>query len=216
MTPRQPHQEEIIIFSRYPRAGQVKTRLIPHLGAEGAARLQQYLTEQTLARATAAATLRPARLSLWYTGGSAPEMTDWLGTDLSLRPQQGTDLGERMAAAFQAAWAEGMQRAVLLGTDCPALSSELIARALAELEGHDLVLGPAHDGGYYLIGLRHGLAPEAQAALLQDIAWGTASVFRDTLARATAANLTISTLQELHDIDRPEDLRHLHHHPHPQ
>lgn len=216
MTPRQPHQEEIIIFTRYPRAGQVKTRLIPRLGAEGAARLQHYLTEQTLDRATVAATRRPARLSLWYTGGSAPEMTAWLGTTLRLRAQQGTDLGACMAMAFQTAWAEGTRRAVILGADCPGLSADLITRALAKLEDHDLVLGPAHDGGYYLIGLRRDLAAEAQAALLQDITWGSASVFRDTMARATAANLTISTLQKLHDIDRPEDLHHLHHHPHPQ
>lgn len=213
---RNSSQEEIIIFSRYPRAGRVKTRLIPHLGSEGAAGLHACLTEQTLARARAAAAARPALLSLWYTGASAEKMTDWLGSGLPLFPQQGKDLGERMASAFRASWAKGTQRTVLIGSDCPNLTPELIIQALAELMQHDLVLGPASDGGYYLIGLRHGLTPGVQDSLFQDITWGTEAVYRQTLARAAAAKLTISILQELHDIDRPEDLQHLRHHPDPQ
>lgn len=213
---RQPPQEEIIIFARYPRAGRVKTRMIPHLGSKGAAGLHTYLAEQTLIRAREAAVLRPALLSLWYTGASQRQMTEWLGSALPLIPQQGKDLGERMAAAFQAAWAKGMQRAVLIGSDCPALTPALIVQALAELTRHDLVLGPASDGGYYLIGLRRDLAPGTHAYLFQDINWGTDTVYRTTLARAAATKLTLTTLQELHDIDRPEDLRHLHCHPDPQ
>ena len=211
-----PTQEEIIIFSRYPRAGRVKTRLIPRLGSKGAAGLHAYLTEQTLARAREAAGLRPALLSLWYTGASRQQMTDWLGSTLQLVPQQGKDLGERMASAFQAAWAKGSQRAVLIGSDCPALTPALIVKALAELEQHDLVLGPASDGGYYLIGLRRDLAPVVLTFLFLDVIWGSPTVYRATLARAATAKLTTFTLQELHDIDRPEDLQHLCHHPHPQ
>ncbi|MHB8790018.1 MAG: TIGR04282 family arsenosugar biosynthesis glycosyltransferase [Desulfobulbaceae bacterium] len=216
MTLRQPPQEEIILFSRYPRAGRVKTRLIPRLGSKGAAGLHAYLTEQALAGAREAAGLRPALLSLWYTGASHQQMTDWLGSALPLLPQQGKDLGERMASAFQAAWTQGVQRVVLIGSDCPGLTPALIVQALAELDRHDLVLGPASDGGYYLIGLRRSVAPEALASLFCDVPWGDATVCRVTLARATAAKLTINTLQELHDIDRPEDLRHLHYHPDPQ
>jgi rSAM/selenodomain-associated transferase 1 len=183
---RQPPQEEIIIFSRYPRAGQVKTRLIPRLGRKGAAELHAYLTEQTLARAREAAGLRPALLSLWYTGALRQQMKDWLGSTLLLIPQQGKDLGERMASAFQTTWEKGAQRAVLIGSDCPALTPALMVQALSELTQHDLVLGPASDGGYYL------------------------------MARAAAAMLTVFILKELHDIDRPEDLRYLCHHPDPQ
>lgn len=211
-----PPQEEIIIFSRYPRAGRVKTRLIPHLGSKGAVGLHTCLAEQTLARAREAIGLRPALLSLWYTGASRRQMTNWLGSALPLIPQQGKNLGERMDSAFQASWAKGLQRAVLIGTDCPALTPALIVKALSDLEQHDLVLGPARDGGYYLIGLRRDLAPGAQDSLFQDIDWGTDTVYRQTLARAAAAKLTTFTLQELHDIDRPEDLQHLRHHPDPQ
>jgi rSAM/selenodomain-associated transferase 1 len=209
-------QEEIIIFSRYPRAGRVKTRLIPHLGSKGAAGLHTYLAEQTLARAREAAGLRPALLSLWYTGATRQQMTDWLGSALPLLPQQGKDLGERMDSAFQDAWAKGLQSAVLIGSDCPALTPALIVQALSELARHDLVLGPAMDGGYYLIGLHRDLAPGAQDSLFQDIDWGTDTVYRQTLARAAAAKLTTFTLRELNDIDRPEDLQHLCHHPDPQ
>ena len=190
--------------------------MIPHLGSKGAAGLHTYLTEQTLIRAREAAALRPALLSLWYTGASQRQMTEWLGSSLPLIPQQGKDLGERMAAAFRAAWAKGLQRAVLIGSDCPALSPALLVQALAELTQHDLVLGPASDGGYYLIGLRRDLAPGTHDFLFQDINWGTDTVYHITLARATATKLTITTLQELHDIDRPEDLRYLHCHPDPQ
>jgi hypothetical protein len=143
-------------------------------------------------------------------------MTDWLGSALPLLPQQGKDLGERMASAFQAAWTQGVQRAVLIGSDCPGLTPALIVQALAELDRHDLVLGPASDGGYYLIGLRRGVTPEALTSLFRDVPWGDATVCRVTLARAAAAKLTITTLQELNDIDRPEDLHHLHYHPDPQ
>jgi hypothetical protein len=216
MPPRQPPQEEIIIFARYPRPGRVKTRMIPHLGSKRAAGLHAYLTEQTLIRAREAAALRPALLSLWYTGASQRQMAEWLGSALPLIPQRGKELGERMAAAFRAAWAKGLQRAVLIGSDCPALTPALLVQALAELTQHDLVLGPASDGGYYLIGLRRDLAPGTHHFLFQNINWGTATVYRTTLARAAAKKLTVTTLQELHDIDRPEDLRHLHCHPDPQ
>jgi rSAM/selenodomain-associated transferase 1 len=216
MPSSQPLREEIILFSKYPLPGRVKTRLIPHLGSRKAAGLQKYLTEQALARAGEAASLRPAHLSLWYAGASRRRMKAWLGSSLPLIPQQGKDLGERMARAFLAAWEQGMQRAVLIGSDCPALSAGLILQGLAELGRHDLVLGPASDGGYYLIGLRRDLAPDTLAALFKDIPWGGCAVYRETLARAATAGLSFFSLQELHDIDRPEDLRHLGHHPDPQ
>lgn len=211
-----PPQEEIILFVRYPKGGEVKTRLIPHLGNEGAARLHRDLAEQTLGRAMAATGLRPARLTVAYTGGSAPEMAAWLGKAIPLRRQEGRDLGERMAEAFRAAWAGGTRRAVLIGSDCPGLTPALIADALALLANHDLVLGPAADGGYYLIGLKRDLAPRVQATLFRDIAWGSERVLGQTLARAAAAGLRLATLQELHDIDRPGDLARLHRHPDPR
>lgn len=211
-----PPQEEIILFVRYPKGGEVKTRLIPHLGTEGAAQLHRDLAEQALERALAATGLRPARLTVAYTGGSTPEMVAWLGKSIILRRQEGRDLGERMAEAFRAAWAGGAQRAVLIGSDCPALTPALIAGALALLANHDLVLGPAADGGYYLIGLTRVLAPGVQDSLFRDIAWGSEQVLGQTLERAKAAGLRIATLQELHDIDRPGDLAHLHRHSDPR
>jgi uncharacterized protein len=120
-----------------------------------------------------------------------------------------------MAAAFRASWASGTERAVLIGTDCPGLDAPLIARALDHLHTYDVVIGPAHDGGYYLIGL-HRNTQNKMAALFSDIAWGSADTFSQTIERANRAGLSTVTLKELHDIDRPEDLKHLRHYSDPE
>ncbi len=208
--------EQVIIFTRYPEAGKVKTRLIHKLGAAGAARLQRHLTEQIIRQVRPVTRQRPARLVLHYTGGSRRRMREWLGSSLPLAKQRGRNIGHRMLAAFQAAWQEGAVRAVLIGSDCPALDGPLIAEALERLLTHDLVLGPSRDGGYYLIGLHGGLAPVTQESLFSDINWGTAAVLGQTLDRAMEAGLSSYTLQPLHDIDRAQDLEHFHHHPHSQ
>lgn len=204
--------EEVLIFTRYPQPGKVKTRLIPRLGSEKAADMHKYLAERTLASARRLLRKRDAGLSLWYTGGTRRQMRTWAGRDILLVEQLGNDLGQRMAAAFHACWAKGTDRAVLIGTDCPELDAPLIGRALDHLRVYDLVIGPAHDGGYYLIGLRRD-TEHKMAVLFNDIAWGTADTFSQTMERAVRAGLATVTLKELHDIDRPEDLGHLRHYP---
>jgi len=213
---RQAHlQEEILVFTRYPRPGKVKTRLIPQLGCVKAAALHKYLTERALAVVRELLRSRNARVSLWYTGGTRSQMQTWVGSDVLLVEQRGNGLGQRMADAFHASWASGRKRAVLIGTDCPGLDPPLIARALDQLHTCDVVIGPAHDGGYYLIGLRRE-AEHNMAALFSGIAWGTADAFSQTIAQANRAGLTTATLKELHDIDRPEDLDYLRHYTDPE
>ncbi|HEY9597725.1 MAG TPA: TIGR04282 family arsenosugar biosynthesis glycosyltransferase [Cyanophyceae cyanobacterium] len=194
-------KECLIVFTRYPEPGKTKTRLIPMLGAEGAARLQHRMTENTLTQAKELEIIRPSVVKVYFTGGDRKLMQNWLGSDFIYQQQSQGDLGQRMASAFQEAFAGGMTGAVIIGTDCPDLDAQLIAKAFHLLQLYDLVLGPAEDGGYYLIGLRQ-LIPE----LFVGIPWSTDEVLQQTIRIAQALDLAIAYLPLLKDIDRPEDL----------
>ncbi len=190
----------LLVFAREPVPGQVKTRLIPALGAEGAARLYHALLE--LAVETAAAVPGVHR-ELWCAG--APP-TDGvcaglaLAHGLALHHQPEGSLGDRMAAALARAL-QRTDRAVLIGSDCPGYHSRYLSAALGALTDHDAVLGPAADGGYVLIGLsRYG--PE----LFTKMPWGTGGVFAQTRAALERLGWTWAELPTLTDLDRPEDL----------
>lgn len=194
-------KEKLIVFTRYPEPGKTKTRLIPVLGKEGAAKLHQQLTEGTISQAKQLKNTRKLSVEVYFTGGSQELMQAWLGNDIFYQNQVTGDLGLKMATAFEISFNAGVEKVVLIGTDCPGLNSELIALAFKELEGQDLVFGPALDGGYYLIGLRK-FVPE----IFMGINWGTAEVLGQSVAIAQNLNLAIAYLSPLADIDRPEDL----------
>jgi len=191
----------IAVFARAPVAGATKTRLIPRLGADGAARLQEQLIERALARATAVA---GAAVSLWVAGDLAqPFVADAARRHgVALHAQQGIDLGERMAHAF-ATLLHGAERAVLIGTDCPAMTVDDLHDAAAALDNNDVVVQPALDGGYVLIALR-----ASQPQLFAGIAWGSALVLEQTMARAAELGLTVGRARPLPDLDTPEDHAH--------
>ncbi|MEG3896238.1 MULTISPECIES: TIGR04282 family arsenosugar biosynthesis glycosyltransferase [unclassified Microcoleus] len=193
--------EKLIVFTRYPEPGTTKTRLIPVLGKAGAANLHRLMTQRTIACALSIQKSRRLSVEIHHTGGSPQQMQDWLGTDLIYQNQIDGDLGAKMTAAFQKSFDSGVDKAAIIGTDCPDLKAEIMAQAFEELSQHDLVLGPAKDGGYYLIGLRRSI-PE----LFDGINWGTSEVFASTLAIAQNLDLNIAYLLSLADIDRPEDL----------
>jgi hypothetical protein len=196
--------EKLIILTRFPQPGTTKTRLIPALGASGAADLQRRMSERIVRRGRELAGIRGTALELCYDGGDAVRCWAWLGMGLVVTPQGEGDLGERMERAFSRAWQEGCGRVVLVGADCPALSVEILQSAFRALADHDLVLGPAHDGGYYLLGLSRP-APE----LFSNQPWGDGILLAATLAVARRSGLSMHLLEELADIDRPEDLQHL-------
>ncbi len=191
----------LILFTRYPEPGKTKTRLISVLGAEGAASLHREMTERTLRWVRELSSGVPLSLEIRYAGGEARQMEDWLGSGLSYIPQGDDDLGAGMMGSFHDAFQGGMKKVVLIGTDCPGLGEPIVETAFRALEQNDLVLGPAGDGGYYLIGLR-----SPQPALFQGISWGTGQVLAQTLARAKDLELRMSLLEILDDIDRPDDL----------
>jgi hypothetical protein len=193
--------ECLIIFTRYPEPGKTKTRLIPALGAEGAATLQRQMTEHTLAQVKELQAKRLVSVEVYFVGGNQQLMQSWLGTSVIYRQQGDGDLGRRMAIAFQTALEAGKQRVVVIGTDCPDLKAEVMVKAFHALEQHDLVLGPAQDGGYYLIGLCR-LIPE----LFTGISWSTAEVLQQTMSIAQRLELAVAYLPRLSDVDRPEDL----------
>jgi rSAM/selenodomain-associated transferase 2/rSAM/selenodomain-associated transferase 1 len=194
--------DRLILFSRYPLPGRAKTRLIPLLGAEGAAALQRAMTAHAVRTAHGVTARSGARVEVRYDGATLSRMRQWLGKGLRFQAQGEGDLGERMARAFRDAFAGGDRRVVVIGCDSPELDAPLLNRAFSDLDRTDLVIGPARDGGYYLIGLK---APVGE--LWRDIAWGSERVLSQTLKVAGRIGLRHSLLPELEDVDRPEDLR---------
>lgn len=203
--------EHLIVFTRYPEPGRTKTRLMPALGALGAAQVQRQMTEHTLATVAQLIQQRPPEqpLQVWvcYGGAEAEAMAAWLGQDWCYLPQAQGDLGDRMAQAFGQAFAAGAERVVIIGIDCPDITPEILAGAFEQLRRQDLVLGPASDGGYYLIGLGQQLP-----SLFDRMAWGGDGVLAETLERAQRAGLGVAQLVQLSDVDYPEDLARWAHH----
>ena len=191
----------LIVFTRRPEPGRSKTRLIPVLGADGAADLQRQMTLHTVAHAREVARREPIALEVRFADGTADPMREWLGGGMDYFPQGEGDLGARMEGAFRDAFSRGAERVVLVGTDCPGLEAPVMRAAFAALRRKEVVLGPATDGGYWLIGLRRP-APE----LFTDMPWSTGSVFERTRDRARSLGLSVHFLETLPDVDRPEDL----------
>lgn len=190
-----------IVFAKVPRAGEVKTRLIPRLGAEGAAALHRQLVQRTLATVCEAG-LGPVELH------AAPDANDAFLRDcaqrhgVTLQPQRGGDLGARLCHAFDDALARH-GRVLIVGTDCPVLTAQHLRDAAAALAAaHDAVLIPAEDGGYALIGLTR-----CDYRLFDGIAWGGDTVLEATRERLRALHWRWHELETLWDIDRPEDYR---------
>ena len=181
----------LVLFTRYPRPGQAKTRLIPALGAIGAAELHRRLTETTLA------TLLTTGLAveLWVTGAPVAAFEAWLGKTIPIQLQDGEDLGARMNRALQPT------PAIVVGSDIPSLAAAHIAQAAALLADGKVALGPAEDGGYYLIGL-----PNPAPFLFEAMIWSTSAVLAQTRRRLEAHAVPYGLLPTLPDLDRPEDL----------
>lgn len=180
---------KLSIFARLPVPGKVKTRLIPALGEEGAARLYA----QLLARTVAEAKESGLHFELRVTGGEIAAFHDLFGEDVAVVDQGDGDLGDKMARVGAPA--------LLIGSDCPGVTAPLLRAAAEALDDRRVVLGPANDGGYYLIGFR-----EPAPFLFENMEWSTSRVFPETLARLAARGWGPAVLPELTDIDTAEDL----------
>ena len=178
----------VALFTRWPEAGRAKTRLIPALGAQGAADLHRRLTERTVAVVRAAGLACEVR----STGADPAAFRAWLGPDLAVVDQGEGDLGQRLARAAASL------PVLLLGADIPGLTADHLGAAAAALTAAPVVIGPAEDGGYWLLGLA---VPAPQ--LFENMPWGTDSVFAVTLSRLLQPP---TLLARLADLDRPADL----------
>ena len=194
-------RRRLILFARFPEAGRVKTRLIPALGAEGAAAVHRRLLLRTLRTAEVACRLCEADLDIRFDRGSEEAFHHWVGDRFVWRPQSVGDLGDRMDNAFGESFGAGSDATIVIGSDSPGLSPELLVAAFEKLDASSVLLGPAADGGYYLIGLRRRI-PE----LFRGIEWGTDHVLSDSVRILAGLNVSPTFLTSLVDIDRPEDL----------
>ncbi len=190
----------LVVFVKEPRPGGVKTRLAAAVGPDAAAELYRALAESVL-EATTPVPGEYERLVFFDPPEARHALREWL-PGVSLRAQARGELGERLADAFARAFGRGATRVAIVGSDAPGLTRETALQALEALTEADVVLGPAEDGGYYLIALR---APHPE--LVRGIDWSTPAVLRQTLERAAAAGLGVRQLEPLRDVDTLEDLR---------
>ena len=193
-------QGALLVFAKSPVAGQVKTRLIPDIGRHRETTLYKELLTRTL---DTVIKTEFSEIQLWVSGNIRHQYFSRLKNKRHFKfyQQTGRDLGDRMFNAFESALSQ-YPYAVLTGSDCPSLSSADLQSAMTLLEsGKEMVLGPAEDGGYYLIGLRKN-----NAELFSGIKWGEENVFSETCARAKKINFDVSLLPKRSDVDRVSDL----------
>jgi rSAM/selenodomain-associated transferase 1 len=194
-------QTPLIIFAKKPTPGRVKSRLIPLLGADRAAKLYLCMLKDILERT---ANLAGMDQFLFYQEdeGAAAFFAE-LAPTIAAAPQRGSDLGERLAHAFADIFSKGYTRALVIGTDSPDLPLPFLQDAVDRLQrGADAVIGPTDDGGYYLLGV-NGKQPE----LFRQIPWSTSAVFAATMARGASLGLRMEILPSWYDVDRAEDLQ---------
>lgn len=189
-----------MVFARAPQLGRVKTRLAATVGAERALRIYASLAERVVASLAAGGAWELVVRCAPDDG--CEDVARWLGGRLRIEPQGDGDLGARMARALSAELAAGARRVVIVGTDCPDVGPEVVQRAFGALQAHDLVYGPATDGGYYLVGARRPVP-----AVFTGVPWSTAETLAASLERARHAGYSVRLLEMLSDIDTEEDWR---------
>ena len=191
----------VCVFAKAPVSGQVKTRLLPVLSEQQACLAHERLIQHCLSQIQ----FSDWQSQLWSTDISHPYIQACAEEhSISLHTQQGADLGGRMAFTVKQSL-ENFNYAIIIGTDCPSIDSTLIAEAVQYLkDGSEVVLGPAADGGYVLIGLS-----AVAGSIFNDIEWGTSRVLETTRIRLREAGLNWSELATQRDIDRPDDLHYL-------
>ena len=191
----------LAVFVKAPRPGTVKSRLAAAIGAEAAAAVYRVMAEEVVRR-TAPRRDAYARVIVFDPPEAGGAVGDWLGVEAAvLTPQSTGDIGARMEHAFAALFQRGARRIALIGTDVPALAFEDVRGALESLDEHDVAIGPATDGGYYLIALKR-----PQPDLFRAISWSGPDVLANTLDRASGGDLSVRVLRTVGDVDTVEDL----------
>lgn len=189
-------KEKLIIFVKNEEAGKTKTRLGASIGDEEALKAYQKLLKWTCKQT------RDLKVTkeVWYSR-FIPENDIWSEANFKKEIQSGEDLGIRMSNAFQRSFEkEGFEKVIIIGSDCAELTSETIQKAFEELDSHDFVIGPAEDGGYYLLGMK-----KFYPLVFEEITWSTRSVFNETIKKIEELEATLFVLKTLNDVDTLED-----------
>ncbi len=197
---REPSRQSVIILVRSPQDKQVKSRLAATIGSEFAAEFYRRCAEH-IVRETSRM-LSPVRRYVFHTTGDGDAVRRWLGHRSCYVPQAEGSLGERLRHAFDSVFSQGAERAVIIATDVPELTRDIMDEAMRALDSSDLVIGPSCDGGYYLLGMK---SPHPE--LFSDIPWSTERVYEETALRIKAMGLSFHVLPVLRDIDTEDDLR---------
>jgi rSAM/selenodomain-associated transferase 1 len=189
-------KQAVLIFAKNLIYGEVKTRLAASVGNDVALTIYRHLLLHTLSITN----YLPVEKIVFYST-TIEEQDIWTNEVYKKQVQLGNDLGERMHNAFAYAFHEGNKEVVIIGTDCLELSSAIIMNAFAYLQNHDVVIGPATDGGYYLLAMK-----KMHSQLFQNISWSTNEVLKQTVAICENQNLLVYQLPELSDVDNENDL----------
>ncbi len=215
----------LIIFIKYPEPGKVKTRLSKGIGKENATILYKLFVEALLKRVSLNNTYikdrngqnRDYKTTIFFSPEDRiEEMENWLGQKYNnkLSPQSGNNLGERISNAFKQISNTGAKKAVIIGSDTPALDKETILQSFDLLSHNDTVIGPTKDGGYFLLGisfLTESFKSENAWKIFTGIEWSTENVFTQTIESVKKCGLTYELLSQYYDIDTQSDLSHLKH-----
>ncbi|MFO7751741.1 MAG: TIGR04282 family arsenosugar biosynthesis glycosyltransferase [Desulfobacteraceae bacterium] len=190
----------VLIFAKAPEKGRVKTRLARDMDEGLVVSLYRKLVEQTVETVLQT----PFLPIICFSPAEKEQMVkDWLGRDFSYMVQKGNDLGQRMSAAFEAAFEKGFSQAVLIGSDIPGIEPDHLAYAFSLLKENDTVVGPAYDGGYWLTGFNtKSFSPH----VFTDIPWSTQHVLARTKERCAALGMTVGFSAKLRDLDTSGDL----------
>jgi len=198
-----PEGSVLGIFGKRPEPGRVKTRLSAAIGPEDASRLHEAMLFDLLYLWDSPGVVAPGgrKVLVYAPDDAGPWFDERVPGSFALQPQSDGDLGARMAGFFDGEFADGATRVVVIGSDSPTLDPSFVFAAFVALEGRDVVLGPACDGGYYLVGCRRPVP-----RLFEGIAWSTPDVLSQTIDRLDGTGLTVSVLPPWYDVDTPESL----------
>lgn len=207
----------VLIFTKYPTPGYAKTRLIPAVGAERAADISRQLTERTVSVVRSlllSSSLASSLVSRIHYASSSDDVKDencmreWLGEPDAafshrefLLPQNKGGLGDRLDAAFAVSFRDNACKVVVVGADIPEIGTEVLENAFTKLDHVDVVIGPAQDGGYYLLGMK-----QLYSRLFRSVPWSTERVFDVTMRIAKEEGLSVAKLPTMRDVDVPDDL----------
>ena len=190
-----------VIMSKFPRLGEVKTRLIPELGAEAATELHEQMSQHIVSRVRSFAnSWADVSFAVHIANATTEETRAWLGVS-RVSQQVAGDLGVKMQHAANSSFTAGAQRVIIVGTDCPFLTESIFKKVLLELESHDAVYVPAHDGGFVLLGLS-----SPQTIVFEKIRWGSATVMDESIQQMKSLGLSYKLLPALADVDLPADV----------